>query len=139
MALFNKFSALRLTPTVAVGHSSGEIAAAYAAGFISMEEAITIAYYRGYVTTKQNLIGGMAAIGMGAVEVSEHLCDGVVLACENSPSSSTISGDAEKVDQVVEAIKQKMPDMFARKLKVNMAYHSRTYHSLQFSMMSSAN
>ncbi|EEU34613.1 uncharacterized protein NECHADRAFT_106233 [Fusarium vanettenii 77-13-4] len=124
VALFNKFSALRLTPTVAVGHSSGEIAAAYAAGFISMEEAITIAYYRGYVTTKQNLIGGMAAIGMGAVEVSEHLCDGVVLACENSPSSSTISGDAEKVDQVVEAIKQKMPDMFARKLKVNMAYHS---------------
>lgn len=136
VALFNKFAALGLTPTVVVGHSSGEIAAAYAAGFISMEEAITIAYYRGYVTTKQSLIGGMAAIGMGAVEVSQHLCDGVVLACENSPNSSTISGDADKVDQVVEAIKQKMPDMFARKLKVNMAYHSRTYFPLQSSFMS---
>ncbi|RSL77235.1 hypothetical protein CEP51_009247 [Fusarium floridanum] len=124
VALFNRFSAVELAPTAVVGHSSGEIAAAYAAGFISMAQAITIAYYRGYVTTKQNLVGGMAAIGMGAIEVSEHLCDGVVLACENSPSSSTISGDAEKVDQVVEAIKQKMPDMFARKLKVNMAYHS---------------
>ncbi|RSL49057.1 hypothetical protein CEP54_012625 [Fusarium duplospermum] len=124
VALFNRFFALGLAPTAVVGHSSGEIAAAYAAGFISMAQAITIAYYRGYVTTKQNLVGGMAAIGMGAVEVSEHLCDGVVLACENSPRSSTISGDAEKVDQVVEAIKEKMPDMFARKLKVNMAYHS---------------
>lgn len=129
VALFNKFASLGLAPTSVVGHSSGEIAAAYAAGFISMEEAIIIAYYRGYVTKEQTLVGGMAAVGMGAIDVSEHLCDGVVLACENSPSSSTISGDADKVDQVVEAIKEKMPDMFARKLKVNMAYHSRTYLS----------
>ncbi|KAM5372640.1 hypothetical protein ACJZ2D_007414 [Fusarium nematophilum] len=137
VALFNKFATLGLAPTAVVGHSSGEISAAYAAGYISMDEAITIAYYRGYITTKQNLIGSMAAIGMGAVDVSEYLCDGVVLACENSPSSSTISGDAEKVGQVVEAVKQKMPDMFARELKVNMAYHSHhmaplsaDYHSL---------
>nr|ALQ33019.1 putative polyketide synthase [Fusarium succisae] len=125
LALVNKFSRLGLSPSAIVGHSSGEIAGAYAAGHISMEEAIIIAYYRGYVTTKQNLRGGMAAVGMGAQSLSEYLTDGVVVACENGPESSTISGDAHRVAQVVQVIKQAHPDMFARLLKVDMAYHSQ--------------
>ncbi|KAF5641441.1 polyketide synthase [Fusarium tjaetaba] len=125
LALVNKFSRLGLFPSAIVGHSSGEIAGAYAAGHISMEEAIIIAYYRGYVTTKQNLRGGMAAVGMGVQGISEYLTDGVVVACENSPESSTISGDAHSVAQVVQVIKQADPDMFARLLKVDMAYHSQ--------------
>jgi acyl transferase domain-containing protein len=90
-----------------------------------MEEAIICAYYRGYVMTKQTLDGGMAAIGLGAHEVSEYLCEGVVLACENSPNSSTISGDAAKVRDVMEDIKHKIPGVFIRALQVDMAYHSR--------------
>ncbi|KAF5721025.1 polyketide synthase [Fusarium mundagurra] len=125
LALVNKFSRLGLFPSAIVGHSSGEIAGAYAAGHISMEEAILIAYYRGYVTTKQTLRGGMAAVGMGVQDISEYLTDGVVVACENSPDSSTISGDADRVAQVVQVIKQADPDMFARLLKVDMAYHSQ--------------
>ncbi|KAM0200714.1 hypothetical protein ACHAPA_008719 [Fusarium lateritium] len=125
LALFNKFASLGISPTAVVGHSSGEIAAAYAAGYLSMEEAIMIAYYRGYVTSKQNPNGSMVAVGMGALDVSKYLCDGVVVACENSPSSSTISGDTDRVAQVVEAIKQNVPDVFVRQVNVNMAYHSR--------------
>ncbi|SCO58404.1 polyketide synthase [Fusarium fujikuroi] len=125
LALVNKFSRLGLTPSAIVGHSSGEIAGAYAAGHISMEEAIVIAYYRGYVTTKQTLRGAMAAVGMGVQGISKYLTDGVVVACENSPESSTISGDADRVAQVVAAIKHADPDMFARLLKVDMAYHSQ--------------
>nr|ALQ32886.1 putative polyketide synthase [Fusarium miscanthi] len=125
LALVNKFSRLGLTPSAIVGHSSGEIAGAYAAGHISMEEAIIIAYYRGYVTTKQTLCGSMAAVGMGVQDISKYLTDGVVVACENSPESSTITGDAGRVAQIVEAIKQADPDMFARLLKVDMAYHSQ--------------
>nr|ALQ32976.1 putative polyketide synthase [Fusarium sp. NRRL 25184] len=130
LALVNKFSRLGLSPSAIVGHSSGEIAGAYAAGHISMEDAIVIAYYRGYVTTRQTLHGGMAAVGMGVQGISEHLTDGVVVACENSPESTTISGDADRVAQVVEAIKQADPDMFARLLKVDMAYHSQHMLSL---------
>ncbi|KAG9495698.1 hypothetical protein J7337_012254 [Fusarium musae] len=125
LALVNKFSRLGLSPSAIVGHSSGEIAGAYAAGHISMEEAILIAYYRGYVTTKQTLRGGMAAVGMGVQDTSKYLTDGVEVACENSPKSSTISGDAHSVAQVVQAIKEADPDMFARLLKVHMAYHSQ--------------
>jgi acyl transferase domain-containing protein len=115
--------ALGVVPVAVVGHSSGEIAAAYASGYLSMQEAIIIAYYRGYVT-KQSLGGGMAAVGLGADGLSEFLVEGVVLACENSPNSSTISGDSSKVKEVADAIKQKLPDVFVRVLKVEMAYHS---------------
>ncbi|KAF7554946.1 hypothetical protein G7Z17_g2570 [Cylindrodendrum hubeiense] len=124
IALFNNFARVGFTPGAVVGHSSGEIAAAYASGHISMADAITIAYYRGYVATRQTLTGAMAAVGMGASDLSEYLCKGVVVACENSPNSSTISGDAGKVREVVEAIKKDLPDMFARELKVGIAYHS---------------
>jgi len=132
IALVNAYYALGLIPSSAVGHSSGEIAATYAAGYLTMAEAITIAYYRGYVMTKsQTLDGGMAAVGLGAQELSKFLREGeVVLACENSPNSSTISGDREKVLQVVAAIHQEMPDALARPLKVDMAYHSHHMSSL---------
>jgi acyl transferase domain-containing protein/SAM-dependent methyltransferase len=124
IALFNKFAALGIEFNATVGHSSGEIAGAYAAGFLSMEEAITIAYYRGYITTKQTRPGAMAAIGLGAQHIARFLIDGVVVACENSPDSCTISGDAESVIEVVDKIKEAMPDVLTRLLKVDIAYHS---------------
>jgi acyl transferase domain-containing protein len=124
VALYNKFVALGVVPMAVVGHSSGEIAAAYAAGYVSMEEAIIIAYYRGYIT-RHSLGGGMAVVGLGAQDVSEYLTQDVVLACDNSPNSSTISGEASKVGKVVDDIKQKIPDALVRTLKVGIAYHSR--------------
>lgn len=84
-----------------------------------------IAYYRGYVTTKQELAGGMAAIGLSSQDTSVFLKDGVVVACENSPSSTTISGDLHQLKEVVKSIKAQRPDILARELQVDMAYHSR--------------
>jgi acyl transferase domain-containing protein len=127
IAVLNRLTHTGIKPRAIVGHSSGEIAAAYAAGAISMETAIISAYYRGYVTTKQTLDGGMAAVGLGASEAARFLVEGVIIACENSPQSVTISGDREKVLEVVGKIKEAMPDVLARPLKVNMAYHSREY------------
>ncbi|VUC20324.1 unnamed protein product [Clonostachys rosea] len=112
-----------------IGHSSGEIAAAYAAGALSMDEAIICAYLRGRATIKYRAKmpqggGGMAAIGLGSAQVQNYLADGVVVACENSPLSTTISGDSEKLTEVLDAIKKDQPEVFARRLAVDMAYHS---------------
>lgn len=109
-----------------VGHSSGEIAAAYAAYAITFREAVILSYYRGYVAKKPLSAGGMAAVGLGTNAASKFLKEGVVIACENSPQSVTLSGDIEKLDKVVLAIKECNPDVLARTLKVDMAYHSRT-------------
>lgn len=67
----------------------------------------------------------MAAIGMGKEEVSKYLVRGVRIACENSISSVTLSGDVDILENVMSAIKTQLPDVLVRKLQVDMAYHSR--------------
>ncbi|KAJ8125424.1 hypothetical protein O1611_g8215 [Lasiodiplodia mahajangana] len=127
IALTSQFKRLGILPAAVVGHSSGEIAAAYAAGYISLEYAIMIAYYRGYVTTHgiaAQTGGMMAAVGLGTTDISHFLKPGVCIACENSPASSTISGDSEAVLSVLASIQQEYPETLARPLKVDMAYHS---------------
>lgn len=67
---------------------------------------------------------------------STFLEDGVVIACQNSPSSSTISGDLDQLEKVLAKIKKDKPDVLARMLKVDIAYHSRKYcHSRMSTIM----
>ncbi|KAL2817757.1 hypothetical protein BDW59DRAFT_165803 [Aspergillus cavernicola] len=113
-----------VTPSAVVGHSSGEIAAAYAAGALSKEAALIAAYYRGFVCKKPTKAGGMAAIGLGKAEILPFLVPGVGVACENSGSSVTLSGDSEALQQVMDSIRGQLDQVFVRKLHVEMAYHS---------------
>ena len=111
-------------PSSVVGHSSGEIAAAYAAGAITAKAAILLAYYRGLVVSQLSTCGGMAAIGMSEPEARLYLQDGVDIACVNSPKSVTLSGDRDVLEVVLESIRRCRPDTFCRKLPVKVAYHS---------------
>ncbi|KZF21837.1 polyketide synthase [Xylona heveae TC161] len=126
IGLVDSLAAIGIVPNAVVGHSSGEIAAAYASGALTAQEAITAAFHRGLVAKKQSRPGAMAAIGMGWAEVKPFLIPTVDVACENSPKSVTLSGDAEKVKDVVAAIQKARPEVLARLLKVEKAYHS--YH-----------
>lgn len=126
VALVDCFRSVGVTPSAVVGHSSGEIAGAYAANALTLEEAITAAYHRGAVAEKQKKEGAMAAIGLSWNDVKPFLTSKVGVACDNSPNSVTISGDAAEVAEAVQAISAAKPDVLARLLKVNKAYHS--YH-----------
>ena len=116
-----------IQPLVTVGHSSGEIAAAFAAGFISASEAIIVAYYRGLVVRDLNTNGAMLAVGLGAEDVQHYLeavGGKVVIACHNSPSSVTLSGDLEAIKVIEEKLLAN--GVFARPVKTDgKAYHSR--------------
>jgi acyl transferase domain-containing protein len=125
VALVNFLAKCGVKPIAVVGHSSGEIAAAYAAMAITKNEAILCAYYRGLATNCQTRKGIMTAVGLGRDAVSPFLVDGAVVACENSDSSVTLSGDEQAVEQTLKAIKSKDLATFARRLHVDMAYHSR--------------
>jgi acyl transferase domain-containing protein len=127
VAMVNLLRKWGIAPSGVVGHSSGEIAAAYAAGAITAAEAITVAYYRGQVAKAQTRPGGMAAVGLGRDEMEKYLVKGVVIACENSPSSVTLSGDVEELDGLLQMLKEQQPEIFARRLQVEMAYHSGMY------------
>ncbi|KAM0813112.1 putative KR domain-containing protein [Seiridium cardinale] len=115
-----------IRPVVTVGHSSGEMAAAYAAGLISAREAITLAYYRGLVTRDVNTKGAMMAVGLGSTAVARYLEgyeEQVVVACHNSPSGVTLSGDADALESVRTALVK--DGVFARMVLTNgKAYHS---------------
>lgn len=109
-----------------VGHSSGEIACAYVSGLLSAKDAIRVAFYRGKFTPLAKG-GSMIAAGTDMQDTID-LCSLPKLkgraqfAASNSSASVTISGDADAVD-LVEIIMQD-ESKFARKLKVDTAYHS---------------
>ena len=130
VALFEVFHRSGVQPSAIVGHSSGEIAAAYAVGAISMEEAIIIAYYRGFITRDHAIKGSMAVIGLDSKTTSKFLKPGVVIACENSPSSTTISGDEDVLLSVLEEVTHHHHDVLVRRLKVDVAYHSHHMQNL---------
>jgi acyl transferase domain-containing protein len=127
VALLDILSVCNIKADGVVGHSSGEIAAAYACGAITSQEAILIAYYRGRVVRglSSNMPGGMAAIGLGAQEVERYLQPGVLIGCENSPDSVTLTGDKTALVSVMELIRKENPETLVRALHVDCAYHSR--------------
>lgn len=116
-----------------IGHSSGEIGAAYAAGMISARDAMLIAYFRGVYASRarspngEHIRGGMVAVGT-SMEDAQELCNDEVyagrlaLAACNSSSSVTISGDEDAIDELQELLDDEKK--FNRRLRVDTAYHS---------------
>ncbi|CAI0647313.1 unnamed protein product, partial [Colletotrichum noveboracense] len=121
-----------ISPMAVVGHSSGEIAAAYAAGLLSFKTALAVAFFRGRATVEllakqAENGGGMLAVGADvdtAGELLRHTASvgRAGIAAINSPSSVTLSGDVAVID-AVERIANAQ-GIFNRRLRVNVAYHS---------------
>lgn len=132
MSLVNLLKSWNITPSAVTGHSSGEVAAAYAAGAIDFKEGLAIGYIRGYLTAEyirtSQTRGAMCAVGLGEEEVVPYLAEitsgKAVVACVNSQSSVTLSGDLDAVEQTRAKLSEK--GIFARKLNTPVAYHS--YH-----------
>lgn len=114
----------KIHPVVTVGHSSGEIGAAYASGRLSAPEAIVAAFYRGFTVKHHAPSGAMLAVGLGIKDVFEYLGsrEDAVVACENSPNSVTLSGTFEAIKVLKADFDQ--AGVFARELKTGKAYHS---------------
>lgn len=114
-----------------VGHSSGEIAAAYATGALSAQSCMLIAYQRGALAQTLNVRkpdrpGRMLAVGASSAAVRPMVkrlgSAQVVVACVNGPSLVTASGDERGISRL-QAITEEA-NLMNRKLKVDIAYHS---------------
>ncbi|KAF4539180.1 Polyketide synthase [Lasiodiplodia theobromae] len=106
MALVELLRSWGVRPVAVVGHSSGEMAAAFAAGMLSLDAAMRAAYQRGQAVAGLKRRGAMVAVAAGAAQVQPLLDDVsgcAVVACENSPKSATVSGDERAVDDFVAA------------------------------------
>lgn len=131
IALVDLLRAAGVKLDAVVGHSSGEIAAVYAAGMITAAAAMQIAYYRGYhaklARGTQGQSGAMMAAGI-SYESALSFCARpeffrrIVVAASNSPLSVTLSGDQDAIKEAKEHFEEEKT--FVRLLKVDTAYHS---------------
>ena len=113
-----------INPDVVMGHSVGEIAAAYVSGALSLEDALLVVYHRSRLQQQVAGQGTMLAVGLSEQEANKLLAEyaRVSLAAINSPSSVTLAGEA----QVLQEIAAELEDtwIFNRFLDVEVAYHS---------------
>ena len=133
LALVDLLRSFNVVPSVVMGHSSGEIAAAYAAGALSRHSAIKVAYIRGHLSssvakTVNDLT--MMAVGLSKDDVLPYLgrlkkVDGalnVAVGCVNSPKSVSLTGKIAQLTTLEQWFKE--DSVFARRLRVPVAYHS---------------
>ncbi|ETS80942.1 hypothetical protein PFICI_08471 [Pestalotiopsis fici W106-1] len=131
IGLMNILKDLGVQFQAVVGHSSGEIAAAYAANMLSARDAILISYYRGlYAHLARGTNGergAMMAVGMSESEALEFCRDPsfegkICVAASNAPLSVTLSGDVHMIQNAKNMLTEQ--SRFARVLQVDTAYHS---------------
>ncbi|KEY67212.1 Sat13 [Stachybotrys chartarum IBT 7711] len=129
IALVDLFREWGIVPDSVIGHSSGEIGAAYTAGHIAHCQAIKVAYFRGFSSAwaaQAHKRGAMLAVGLGEYDVEpylEQLGQGhASIACQNSPNSTTVSGDDAAISELSEILTKE--SIFNRKLNITVAYHS---------------
>ncbi|KAK1731468.1 beta-ketoacyl synthase domain-containing protein [Colletotrichum acutatum] len=139
VALVDLLRSCNITPSSVVGHSSGEIAAAYACDAITSEAAWALAYRRGQSaallkTYAPFLQGAMCAVRMTCYEVQAYLKSrqnpgDLEIACINSPNSITVSGELEDILHMRDELKSRR--VLCKVLDVDIAYHSRQMNMVQ--------
>ncbi|EGX89765.1 polyketide synthase, putative [Cordyceps militaris CM01] len=125
IALVDTLRAWGVAPAAVIGHSSGEIAAAYAAGILSRRDSIVCAYYRGLYMSKGRHAGSMMAVGLTEAEAGLELAPfagRAGIAAVNSPASITLSGDTDAIMEIKARLDARR--VFARLLQVEQAFHS---------------
>ncbi|MEU9181068.1 beta-ketoacyl synthase N-terminal-like domain-containing protein [Streptomyces sp. NPDC048550] len=112
-------------PAAVVGHSQGEIAAAYVCGALSLRDATKIVALRSLALLDLIGHGGMASVAESAEVVAERLApwgDQLSIAVVNGPRSVVVSGEPDALDEFVE--KMKADGAQARRISVDYASHS---------------
>ncbi|KAI1084518.1 acyl transferase domain-containing protein [Whalleya microplaca] len=146
IALVELLKSFNVVPNVVLGHSSGEIAAAYSTGALSFESACKVSYFRGKLVQKLKATttspGAMLAVNLAEHEVYDYLKRAVLsvletnieVACINSPVNCTVSGTEEAIDTFKEQLDK--GGIFAQKLKTGVAYHSSAMQEIVTEYMS---
>jgi acyl transferase domain-containing protein/acyl carrier protein len=114
-----------IVPDVLIGHSAGEVAAAYLSGALSFEAAVTVICRRGRLMQRATGLGKMAALEITEAGAEDLLCiyrDRISLAAVNSPTSMVVSGETDAIEQLVETVASQ--GVRAKVLPVDYAFHS---------------
>ncbi len=112
-SLTASLAAWGIKPDMVLGHSVGEVAAAEAAGALSLAEAVRVIFLRSEHQEGAFGLGTMAVAGQAQQDterlIAESGLDGLEIAAINSPNSVTLSGTGEDIRAFAQ---------FARKCRV---------------------
>ncbi|KAI1653021.1 hypothetical protein F4813DRAFT_400491 [Daldinia decipiens] len=133
LGLIELLKSFGVVPKAVVGHSSGEIAAAYAVGALSLLAACKVSYFRGQLAGQLRATSSspeaMISVNLPEDEVQGYLqkistevSAQINIACINSPLNCTLSGKESAIDIAKEKLDN--DGIFAQKLKTGVAYHS---------------
>lgn len=125
VALYELWRSWGIEPAVVIGHSVGEYAAIYAAGVLSLEDALKLIAERGRLMQTLPPGGAMAAVFAAEEPVAAALAgraDRVSIAAINGPKSVVISGEGTAVAEVVDELKRER--IRSQRLVVSHAFHS---------------
>jgi len=120
-----------------IGHSVGEVAAAYTAGILSFEDAIRVIFHRSRTQETTAGKGGMAAVEMGEEAIRAALVgdNRLSIAAVNAPTAVTVSGDSDALHDLLRNLEEK--GIFSRRLRLNYAFHSRHMDPIEADLRSS--
>src|SRR6202011_1499230 len=114
-----------IEPQAVVGHSLGEVAAAYVAGALSFDDAVQVICHRSQLFKRTIGQGAMAAVDLSIEEARRVLVgseDHVSIAVSNSPTSTVLSGDPAALAAILDQLQSR--DIFCHMVKVDFASHS---------------
>lgn len=126
VALVAELAAMGIEPAAVVGHSVGEVSAAYVGGALDLDDALMVSYHRGRLQAGIDGAGGLLAAEMSESQALKWISDvgeiDLAVAAINGPDSVTIAGPSgalERLHRLLEA-----DGVFARRLQVTVPYHS---------------
>ncbi|MFI1735540.1 type I polyketide synthase [Streptomyces acidicola] len=125
VSLARVWRSLGVVPDAVVGHSQGEIAAACAAGALSLQDAARVVALRSRALTALAGLGGMNAVAAPLAEVEERLArwpGRLSVAAVNGPASVVVSGDLEALDEFAAAAAA--DGVRVRRVRIEYASHS---------------
>ncbi len=113
-----------VVPDAVVGHSVGEVAAAYIAGALDLEAAVSVVFHRSRLMQQATGHGKMVVTELSEPEAKRLLAgsEGLSIAAVNSPTSVVISGEPEAIDRLVASLAE--TEIYHRLMPVNYAFHS---------------
>ncbi|MFI8975116.1 SDR family NAD(P)-dependent oxidoreductase [Nocardia asteroides] len=124
VALAAVFGSWGIQPAGVVGHSMGEAAAAYVSGALRLDDAARVICRRSALMMRHRGEGAMALVSLPVAQLRRRLVpfgQRLSLAAHNGPSTTVVSGDADAIDEFVNAME--IEDVFCRRIKVDVASH----------------
>lgn len=123
-----------LRPAATMGHSVGEVAAAWAAGALSLEQAVRVIHERSAAQETTRGSGKMAAVSLSEADVRAELArlglsEALEVAGINSPKGVTLSGDPADLERLRLVLKPR--SIFFRVLDLDYAFHSRRMDGIE--------